>query len=235
MIILPYHVDVPMARWPIANWAIMGLTTLLSFDAFSSINGEDSLQRWMLSGSGDWWSDAGMLGSTLTHGDIIHLLGNMIFLFVFGNAINAKLGHALFITSYFLLGIVSAMVYAAASADGTPSLGASGAISGITGMFMVLYPKNDVSVFVGFWFFLRPWGKTFHISAWVVIGAYFAKDLLFQIIFQSLGVETGVALMAHLSGTGAGFLLAAALLLTRRIPRDRFEVTLVDLVRARMA
>lgn len=233
MIIMPYHVDVPMARLPIANWAIMGLTTVLSIDAFSAIMGDDPPQRWMLSGSGDWWSDAGMLGSTLTHADPIHLIGNMIFLFVFGNAINAKLGHGLFTASYFLLGIVSAMVYAAASTSGAPSLGASGAISGITGMFMVLYPKNNVSVFVGFWFFLRPFGRTFHISAWVVIGLYFAKDLLFQVLFQTLGVESGVALMAHLSGTVAGFVLAAALLLTMRIAPNRFELTLVDLVRGR--
>lgn len=230
MILVPYNVDVPMERWPIANWVVMAFTIVISFMAFPAMVDMADYERWMLSGSGRWWSDAGLLGSTLTHADILHLLGNMLFLFVFGNAVNAKLGHGLFVSCYFLLGALSAMAFAAATGDGVPSLGASGAISGITGMFIVFFPKNNVSIFFGMWFFMRPIGKTFQISAWIVIGAYFAKDLLFQILLDAGVADSGVALMAHLVGTVAGVILALLLLLTDRVRPTRHEVTLLEMV-----
>lgn len=226
---MPYNVDVPMARWPFANWALMLLTVVVSFAAFPAMAGHAPTEKWMLTGSGAWWSDAGLIGSTLTHADIFHLLGNMLFLFVFGNAINAKLGHALFLASYFFLGIVSAMAYGAVS-DGTPALGASGAISGITGMFIVLYPRNNVSIFFMVWIMIKPFIKTFHVSAWVVIGCFFGKDLLMQLLLSAGFGDPGVALMAHLSGTVAGVLLATALLLADRLRPTEHEVTMLEVL-----
>lgn len=227
---LPYNVDVPMARWPYANWALMLLTVLVSLIAFPAMMGGAQIERWMMSGAGDWWSDAGLLGSTLTHAGPVHLIGNMIFLFVFGNAVNAKLGHALFISCYFLLGVVSAAAFALFSGESAPSLGASGAIAGITGMFIVLYPKNNVSVFFMFWVFFKPFVKTYQISGWIVIGFYFAKDLLFQILLATTGYEAGTAFMAHLAGTAAGVVLASLLLLTDRIRPTKHEITMLDLL-----
>jgi len=226
---VPYNVDVPMARWPIANWAVMLLTIVVSVSAFPAMAGFSPTEKWRLSGSGAWWSDAGLIGSTLTHADPLHLIGNMLFLFVFGNAINAKLGHALFLSSYFLLGIVSAMAYGVVS-DGTPALGASGAIAGITGMFIVLYPRNNVSIFFMIWVMLRPYVRTFGVSAWVVIGCFFGKDLLMQILLSAGFGESGVALMAHLAGTAAGALLASALLLTDRLRPTEHEETALEVL-----
>lgn len=229
MIILPYNVDVPMQRWPVTNWVIMAATVVISFYAFGALLGDNDLERWMLSGSGDWWSDAGLLGSMFTHADIIHLLGNMMFLFVFGNAINAKLGHGLFLASYILLGVLSSIAFALATGDGTPSLGASGAISGITGMFIVFFPKNNVSVFVGGWFLVRFFWNSIEIPSWVVIGLYFAKDVLFQMLLTGSEQDSGIAFMAHISGTVFGAILAATLLLTRRITTPRYEETLLQM------
>ncbi len=232
MILMPYHVDVPMERWPFANWALMLLTIAVSFDAFSGVSGDGELQRWMMQGAGEWWSDAGLLGSIFTHGDTWHLLGNLFFLFIFGNAINAKLGPALFLASYVLLGLVSGMIYA--NSAEMPALGASGAISGITGMFIVLYPRNNVSVFFGAILLMRPIVRSFQVSAWVVIGAFFVTDLVYQAIADASGAQTGTAFMAHIAGTGAGAALACVLLLTRRIAPTPYEHTLIDLFREHM-
>jgi membrane associated rhomboid family serine protease len=230
MILMPYTVDVPMERWPIANWALMAATVGVSVLAFPAMADEAPWEKWMFSGAGEWWSDAGLLGSTLTHGDIVHLLGNLIFLFVFGNAVNAKLGHGLFLSSYFLLGVLASMAFAAYAGEGSPSLGASGAISGITGMFIVLYPRNNVSIFFFMWIVVRPVVRTFQVSAWIVIGAYFAKDLLFQMLLDAGVMDSGVSLMAHLSGTVAGAGLASLLLLTDRVRPNRHEETLLEVL-----
>lgn len=226
--IIPYSVDVPMERWPITNWVIMAITCMVSFYAFDAMSGQAPLESWMLFGGGDWATDLGMLGSIMTHADIMHLVGNMVFLFVFGNAVNAKLGHMLYLTLYFVFGIVACLVPSVVS--DRPGLGASGAISGVTGMFIVLFPKNNVSVF--YWFGIR-WIGVWVVSSWIVIGLYFAKDLAFFALEQSTGVESGVGLLAHLSGTLAGLVAASLLLITDRIRPSRGEVTLLEVLAKR--
>ena len=98
MILLPVAVDVPMQRYPIANWVIMTIATLYSFSLFF---GRD--YPWETAG---YWKDDPMFGATMfqsmfAHADIVHLVGNMIFLWVFGNAVNAKLGNLLY-TAFYL-------------------------------------------------------------------------------------------------------------------------------------
>lgn len=222
--ILPYTVDVPMERWPISNWVLIVATCLVSFYAFGAMLGDEDIESWMMFGSGYWNSDLGLLGSVMTHADIMHLVGNMIFLFVFGNAVSAKLGHTMFLSLYFIVGAVSGL--ASSMFSDVPGLGASGAISGVTGMFIVLFPRNNVSVF--YWFGIRFHG-VWVVSSWVAIGFYFAKDVLFYIIEQSSGASFGIGFIAHISGTLTGAALAMILLLTDRIRPSRGEQTLVDL------
>lgn len=223
--ILPYNVDVPMERWPLANWALIVFTSLVSIDSFDVMLGGEPVQRWMLSGAGPWLTDAGLLGAVLTHADPVHLIGNMIFLFVFGNAVNAKLGHGLFLASYFLLGVLASYAHMLVSEG--PGLGASGAIAGITGMFIVLFPRNNVSVF--YWFY-RLVGS-FQISAWVVIGFYFAKDVLFQVLMSTSGLDASVGFMAHIGGTVCGALLVSMLLLGDRVRPSEHEVTMLEILK----
>ncbi|MEO1716986.1 MAG: rhomboid family intramembrane serine protease, partial [Planctomycetota bacterium] len=128
--IVPYSVDVPMERWPIANWCLMLATCATSFVAFPAMTGGAPIESWMLYGADPWDSELAVLGSVMTHADLSHLVGNMIFLFVFGNAVNAKLGHSMFIALYFIFGAISSV--ASAMFSDVPGLGASGAIAGIT-------------------------------------------------------------------------------------------------------
>ncbi|MEL6797658.1 MAG: rhomboid family intramembrane serine protease [Planctomycetota bacterium] len=222
---MPYSVDVPMERWPFANWCLMLATCVTSFVAFPAMTGGARIESWMLYGADPWDSELAVLGSVMTHADLSHLVGNMIFLFVFGNAVNAKLGHAMFIALYFIFGAISSV--ASAMFSDVPGLGASGAIAGITGMFIVFFPKNTVSVF--YWFFFRFFG-TWSVPALVVIGLYFAKDVAFHILEQTTGFASGVGVVAHISGTLAGFTAAIALILTDRVRATTAEETLLEVI-----
>ncbi|MDX9912510.1 MAG: rhomboid family intramembrane serine protease [Phycisphaerales bacterium] len=223
---VPYQVDVPLERLPIANWVLMALTVAISVVAFPAMQDEHApISLWMLYGPGEWSSDAGLLGSMFTHSNWMHLIGNMMFMFVFGNAVNAKLGHPLFVASYVFLGVVSSYLHAMIS-DG-PGLGASGAISGLMGMFIVFFPRNDVSVF--YWWYYRM--GSFEISSWIIVGLYFAKDVAYQILESTTGFETGVGLMAHIGGTVAGAALAMGLLLARRVVPTTAETTMLEIIR----
>jgi membrane associated rhomboid family serine protease len=199
--IFPYNVDVPMPRWPIANWALIAATSAV-FLIFGVSKDDALLALWR----GDdfrWWQP---LTYTLLHADIIHLAGNMLFLFVFGNAVNARFGHALYLALYALLSVVSGLAWLLIDADGVVLLGASGAIMGVVGAFLVYYPRNDISVF--YWLGMI-WTGTFQVSSYVMILIYVAWDLVSYFLMRGMD---GVAYISHLIGAGAGVALAALVL-----------------------
>lgn len=111
--------------------------------------------------------------STLLHADVIHLAGNMLFLWVFGNAVNYKFGHVRFLGLYFGAALLSGRVCDWWSMPGTAVVGASGAIMGIVGAYLVFFPRNDVVVFYCFVLFglICPHVDTFRMSSWIMIAA----------------------------------------------------------------
>lgn len=217
--LIPYNVDVPMQRWPVMNWIIMGVTIMLSLATLAS---PEDFQPWMLIGPGEYFTVAGLFGSLVTHLDIVHLLGNMMFLFVFGNSINAKIGHIPFLLCYAAIGVIEGVVWALL-ANG-PALGASGAIMGIVGMFVVFYPRNEVSI--GYWFVAR--GGSFEVPGMVVVAAYFAFDL-----WGFVSGGEGVAYLAHIAGMLAGFGIASGLVLAGLFPSESYEENLYEVLGVR--
>lgn len=217
--IIAYSVDVPMQRWPLTNWLVIAVTVALSVRAWM-MPGEYA--QWMLIGPGEHFSAAGLLGSLVTHADVVHLAGNMLFLFVFGNAVNAKIGHLPFLLCYAGIGVVEGLAWAAL-ADG-PALGASGAIMGVVGMFVVFYPRNDVSLFYWFW---GHW-DSFELPGLLVVGAYFAFDL-----WGMLSGAPGVGYLAHVAGFVTGFGVASAFVLAGLFPSEAYEENLYEALRGR--
>jgi membrane associated rhomboid family serine protease len=217
--LIPYNVDVPMQRWPIANWVLIGATILIGY---VFLYNPDPWLTTLVLWRGERFGAVQLVGNLFGHVGAVHLFGNMLFLFVFGNAVNAKLGHAAFLALYFGIGALVNLVWLAlGEAPGT--LGASGAIAGITGVFLVLYPRNDVSVL--FWLYIRSW--TFSLSSiWLI---------LFYVAFDVWGLvgagEAGVNFLAHLAGYCLGAGLAVAGLLSGMLRPARGEQTLVRLVR----
>ncbi|MFD5078603.1 rhomboid family intramembrane serine protease [Streptomyces sp. NPDC058371] len=144
-----------------------------------------------------------VLSAMFLHGSWLHLLGNMLFLLIFGNNIEDRLGHVRFALFYVVCGYAAAYGFSLVNADsGDPLIGASGAIAGVLGAYLVLYPKARVWVLVPFLVFLP-----LRLPAWIVLGFWFAL----QAVYSSGGaVSTAgtVAYAAHVVGFLAGMLLA---------------------------
>jgi membrane associated rhomboid family serine protease len=195
--LIPYKVDVPMSRRPIANYVIVGVTVAFFFLCARGVVSKGTIEAMTLGKSGWGW-----LGHLLLHGDLWHLAGNMIFLWVFGNAICAKIGNLYYLQLYLALGLAAAaghMLF-----DGNPAVGASGAINGIVGVFLIWYPLNSISCF--YWIFFRP--GTFSVSSFWLILFWLAFDIL-----GAMGGAGRIAYYAHLGGFVAGAGIGAALLL----------------------
>ena len=152
----------------------------------------------------------GLVTHQFIHGGWFHLFGNMLFLWIFGNNVEDRLGRIRFIPFYLLGGIVAALGQALTNPDSTvPLIGASGAISGVLGAYFVLFPRARVLTIVGI-FPLR-------LPAWIVLGAYIALQFLY-IGGQSQAGEGGVAYWAHVFGFVTGAALIIPFLAGRRRP-----------------
>ncbi len=143
-----------------------------------------------------------LLTSMFMHGGVAHLLGNMWFLWIFGDNIEQSLGRLRFVLFYLLCGLIASMAHVLLNRTGDssmiPSLGASGAISGVMGAYLVLHPRRSVTVLI-----LR---VVTQVPGFVAVGLWF----VFQVI-SGLGIlggmETGVAYGAHVGGFIAGVAL----------------------------
>ena len=143
------------------------------------------------------------LTSMFLHGGWFHILGNMWFLWIFGNNVEDSMGHARFAVFYLLCGLVAAALQVVSDPDSVvPMVGASGAIGGVMGAYIILYPRVHVHMLVFFGFY----ATTFAVPAALMLGYW----LLLQLIggWGSLGVEGGgVAFWAHVGGFAAGAVL----------------------------
>jgi len=140
-----------------------------------------------------------LLSSMFMHGSIMHLGGNMLFLWIFGDNIEAKFGKAKFLGIYLLWGIVASFAHIAIDpASGAPGIGASGAISGVMGAYLIIFPKARVLTMMWVFFIIR-W---MHLSAKWILLYYLIVQNLFPVIFSSLFSTGGggVAYMAHIGG-----------------------------------
>ncbi|MFJ5550159.1 rhomboid family intramembrane serine protease [Streptomyces sp. NPDC093225] len=141
------------------------------------------------------------LTALFVHGNWLHLLGNMLFLYVFGAMTEERMGRVEFAVFYLVCGYLAMVAYAAANASSDQTLvGASGAISGVLGAFLCLFPRARVTSVFPFLFFLP-----LRLPAWVVLLFWFALQGLAQ---YRAGSGPGVAYLAHLVGFTLGFLYA---------------------------
>ena len=147
-----------------------------------------------------------LLTSMFLHGGWWHLLGNMLYLWIFGNNIEDVLGIPLFILFYVLCGIAAAFAQALPdTASEVPMIGASGAISGVLGAYLLLYPHARVLVAVPLGLVIT----TLRVPAMLVLGLWFALQLLNNLLMDQSG--GGVAWGAHVGGFVAGMVLIVLL------------------------
>ena len=155
-----------------------------------------------LSGDGSSWHT--VITSMFMHGGWMHLIGNMWFLWIFGNNVEDAMGHFRFVLFYLLCGISAAALQTAFDPNSViPMVGASGAIGGVMGAYVVMYPRVHVHLFV----FLGFYATTFAVPAYFMLGYWF----LVQLVSGSVAIGAqggGVAFWAHVGGFVAGALLS---------------------------
>lgn len=143
----------------------------------------------------------GLLTHMFLHANILHLGGNMLFLWVFGDNLEDRLGHVGFLAFYLACGVAAALAHIATDPySNLPMVGASGAIAGVMGGYLLLYPKARIDVLFYFVILFKIWP----VRAWLVLGIWFVIQLVSEI---TTGTAGGVAHMAHIGGFVAGLLL----------------------------
>ena len=164
-----------------------------------------------------------LITSMFMHGSIAHIFGNMLFLFIFGDNIEDRLGHFRYLIFYLVCGVlaglahvITTVVLAGNNLESllVPSLGASGAISGVLGGYILLFPTNRVVVLLG-WFAMP-------MPAFIAIGLWFVFQLISGLGMLGSGAQQGgVAYAAHIGGFVAGLILIKIFEIGRR-PPDRY-------------
>lgn len=159
---------------------------------------------------------ATIFSSMFLHGGIFHLGGNMLYLWIFGNNIEDRLGHARFIVFYLLTGVVAAYAHTITEPSSlVPMIGASGAVSGVLGAYLLLFPHARVHTILILGFF---W-QVVRVPALIVIGFWAIIQFVNGLVTKGMPGQGGVAWFAHLGGFLFGLIMIKLWLPKRRIAR----------------
>jgi len=221
ILLFPIHTDSPVRRTPYLNYALIAANVAIFFAL-------DLFGQW----TGGWgrplkmplmlWPSEPELHQFVTyqflHGSHWHLLGNMVFLWIFGNSVNAKMGNLAYLFFYVAAGVFAGIGFVMSDVT-SPCLGASGSIAGITTAYLVLFPRSEITVF--YWLFIAVGTMQVQSLVWI-IGKMILWDNYFAMEIKS--PYTNVAYEAHLAGYLFGFLMACVMLWIRALPRDQFDI-----------
>ncbi|MFZ3122645.1 MAG: rhomboid family intramembrane serine protease [Thermodesulfovibrionales bacterium] len=156
---------------------------------------------------------ATVFSSMFLHGGLLHVGGNMLYLWIFGDNIEDRLGHFRFLLFYLVSGIIASYAHAISSPSSTvPMIGASGAVAGVLGAYVLLFPHARVHTLIFFGFFIQ----VIKIPALIVIGFWAIIQFVNGILSQGLLPQGGVAWFAHIGGFLTGLLTIKLWLPTRR-------------------
>ncbi len=216
---IPLSTDRPTRRTPLVNGAFIAVNVIIALAVAASDRFEQWTQmhlylwpQWYSADVGpQWWQ---FITYQFLHDTSSpwHLAFNMLFLWVFGNAIEDKLGHAAHACFYLAGGVAAGVAHCLASE--LPVIGASGSVSAVTGLFIALFPLTRVKVF---WMF-------FVISVFEIPSSWFIGFALALDVWGAVSGAGGVAYFAHLAGNLFGFLLGMGLLWSRLVPRDPYDL-----------
>jgi len=222
---IPLRDDNPTRSTPVVNVALIAICVivflwevmlpgreaeravyLLGFVPAVFFGRADFAQHWIS-------PELSIVTSMFLHGGWMHLIGNMLYLWIFGDNVEDRVGHARYVLFYLVCGFVAALAQGFADMSSTvPMVGASGAISGVLGAYIVLYPRANVLVALPLLIVFY----TLRVPAWVVLGMWFVAQLLSSLSAQQ---GAGVAFGAHVGGFVAGALLIRLFVRDRRVYR----------------
>ena len=208
--LFPYKDDNPRILVPYVTYCIIGINALIFILQFNLGISDPSAEKAFIYRFGFIPADFSLITiftSMFLHGGISHIMGNMWFLWVFGDNVEGVLGHLKYAIFYLMCGLAATISQLLINPNSTiPMVGASGAIAGVLGMYMIRFPHARVHVFA----FIIIFFTTFRVPAMFVLGFWFFNQLTNG--FGSLGFDTtgGVAWFAHIGGFIAGVMLNQA-------------------------
>lgn len=206
--IIPLRTDSPLRTSPYVNWALI-LANIIIFAITASH--PHLADQYSLSARQPMLFQ--FFSYQFLHADALHIAGNMLFLYIFGNNVNDRLGHIGYLALYLAGGIFAAVSFIVTSHSGNALVGASGSIATVTGAYMVLLPRSHVTILYFYFYF----GVTEVASVWFIL-FFFVYDIFLN------AAKDNVAHTAHIGGTIYGALLCMLLLWLRLVPRDPFDV-----------
>ncbi|MBW8051680.1 MAG: rhomboid family intramembrane serine protease [Cytophagales bacterium] len=210
--VVPYGDINPKSKIPYINYSFIGINIII----FLMVNFQTENEILNI------WTEyayipekstfTALFTSMFLHANIFHLLGNMLFLWITGDNIEDTLGHGFYIIFYIVAGVAATIVYSltlSVGAGSIPTLGASGAISGVLGAYLVFFPKSRIKFFYWFYFLF---GR-FTLPALYAIGFWFVFQQLFPTMLGATETS-GIAYWAHIGGFLFGVVIALFLKLT---------------------
>jgi membrane associated rhomboid family serine protease len=211
--LIPLRDDNPTVLWPLvtvtfilANTGVFLYELTLDPRLLDSLIGRmgmvpATLVENPIHGTAGYWTP---ISSMFLHGGWMHLLGNMLYLWIFGNNIEDSMGHSRFTVFYLLVGLAAAATHVIFNpTSSVPTVGASGAVSGVLGGYLVLFPHARVKTLVTLGWFIT----IIHIRAWVLLVVWIGFQFLSQAIQPMDPNAGGVAYGAHIGGFVAGLVL----------------------------
>jgi membrane associated rhomboid family serine protease len=216
MLLLPIRTDRRLKTTPWINIALIVANVAIYFVTRTSSAGEstfDASPLYLQPMNAAWYQ---FITYQFLHDPISpwHLLGNMLFLYVFGNSVEDRLGKVGYLAFYLAGGVAAGLGHAMSS--NAPVLGASGSVAAVTGAFLALFPLSNVTIFY-FFFFIGTW----QISSIYLILLQIGENLFMHLLSGGRG---GVAYMAHLFGYGYGFFIGMTLLWARLLGREPYDM-----------
>jgi membrane associated rhomboid family serine protease len=223
--VFPISDDNPTRITPYVTYGIIALNVLVFLNELSLTPAglEFFFDRWAIvpiqltaSFGGQSFSDVPewftLISSQFLHGGFMHIAGNMLFLWIFGNNVEDQLGHGKFLFFYLVCGVLAGLtqwVFAVGSA--VPSLGASGAIAGVMGAYIIRFPRASVLTVIPI--FIIPWFT--RIPAIFFLGVWFVQQAFYSFaslgVRSNIGMEGGIAYWAHAGGFVFGAILGPLL------------------------
>ena len=212
----PLKDDIPSSRMPVFTVLLIVINTLIFFwEKLNGLGFEAAIWKWglvpyefthqvELTPGMDVPPFTNVFSSMFMHGGFFHLVGNMLYLWIFGDNVEDQLGHFRFILFYLLSGIVAALSFTYLfPSSRVPLVGASGAIAGVLGAYVLRFPRARIYTLIFLGFFVQ----VVRIPALIVLGFWFIMQLLNAGVSVGAQALSGTAWFAHVGGFVAGFLL----------------------------
>lgn len=210
----PYKDDNPRILIPYVTYGLIGINIFIFLFQLALTASDPRLGQQLTYVYGlipAHFSMISLFTSMFIHGGFAHILGNMWFLWIFGDNVESALGHVRYLVFYLLCGMAAGLAQTVINSDSlVPMVGASGAIAGVLGLYMIRFPHARVHVLIFFIFI-----TTIRVPAYIVLGIWFMMQLTNGLGTIGLDTTGGVAWFAHIGGFTAGIILERMFKLVR--------------------